>query len=58
MDCYLFIDFGSTYTKVTLVDIDKEEIVATDKAYTTVQTDVTIGLNNALDRLFTKVKTM
>lgn len=56
MDCYLFIDFGSTYTKVTLVDIDKEEIVATDKAYTTVQTDVTIGLNNALDRLFTKVK--
>ncbi|HLS53575.1 MAG TPA: glutamate mutase L, partial [Tissierellaceae bacterium] len=52
MDCYLFIDFGSTYTKVTLVDIEKEEILATAKAYTTVETDVTIGYQKALDRLY------
>ncbi|MDR7871633.1 MAG: methylaspartate mutase accessory protein GlmL [Tissierellaceae bacterium] len=56
MDCYLFIDFGSTYTKVTLVDIEKEEIVATEKSYTTVETDVIIGYNNALRKLFSKVK--
>jgi len=56
MDCYLFIDFGSTYTKVTLVDIENEEIVGTGKSYTTVETDVTIGYNNALGKLFSKVK--
>lgn len=51
MDAYLFIDFGSTYTKLTLVDIEKEEIIATEKAYTTVETDVTIGYKEALKRL-------
>lgn len=56
MKCYLFIDFGSTYTKVTLVDIEKEVIVAHDKSYTTVETDVTIGYKNALDKLFTNIK--
>lgn len=55
MDSYLFSDFGSTYTKVTLVDIEKEEIVGTGKAYTTVDQDVTIGHNQALDNLFKKV---
>lgn len=51
MKCYLFIDFGSTFTKVTLVDIDTEEIVATEKSYTTVDTDVTIGYENALSKI-------
>ncbi len=51
MDAYLFIDFGSTYTKVTLIDIENEEIIATEKAYTTVETDVTIGYKEALGRL-------
>lgn len=55
MNCYLFIDFGSTYTKVTLVDIEKEEIVATGKSYTTVETDVTIGYQEALNKLYKKV---
>lgn len=54
MKAYLLIDFGSTYTKLTLVDIDKEEIVATEKAYTTVETDVTIGYNNAFEKLIEK----
>lgn len=55
MNCYLFIDFGSTYTKLTLVDIEKEEILATEKAYTTVETDVTIGYNEASGKLFSKL---
>ena len=56
MDAYLFIDFGSTFTKLTLVDIKNEEIIATEKSYTTVETDVTIGYEEALKRLFAKVK--
>lgn len=55
MDAYLFIDFGSTFTKLTLVDIAKEEIIATEKSYTTVETDVIIGYNNALEKLNKKV---
>lgn len=55
MKCYLLIDFGSTYTKVTLVDIEKEEIVATDKSYTTVETNVTIGYKKALEQMLSKV---
>lgn len=55
MDCYLFIDFGSTFTKLTLVDIENEEILGTDKSYTTVETDVTIGFENALNKLKEKV---
>lgn len=55
INCYLFIDFGSTYTKVCLVDIEKEEILATGKSYTTVETDVTIGYKMALDELYGKI---
>lgn len=55
MDAYLLIDFGSTFTKLTLVDVEKEEIIATDKAYTTVETDVTIGYEMALENLNKKV---
>lgn len=53
--CYLFIDFGSTYTKVCLVDIEKEEILATGKSYTTVETDVTTGYKRALKELYEKI---
>ena len=56
MEAYLFIDFGSTYTKLTLIDIESEEIISTEKAYTTVETDVTIGYKEALKRLNEKVK--
>lgn len=56
MKTYLFLDFGSTFTKLTLVDIEKEEIVATAKSYTTVATDVTEGYQKALEALNAKVK--
>lgn len=47
----LLIDFGSTYTKVTAVDLDKEEIIATASSYTTVETDINNGFGNALAKL-------
>lgn len=54
MKCYLFVDFGSTNTKITLVDIEKEDIVGTAKSYTTVETDVMTGYNEALKLLHEK----
>lgn len=56
MKVYLLIDFGSTYTKLTAVDIEKEEIVATAKDITTVESDIMIGLNNAYNKLMKKLE--
>lgn len=44
----LLMDFGSTYTKVTAVDVDSETLLGTASSYTTVQTDIGEGLQNAL----------
>lgn len=48
MKAVLLIDFGSTYTKLTAVDVEAEEILGTAQAYTTVQTDVNEGLAEGL----------
>ncbi len=50
----LLIDFGSTYTKLTAVDVDAEEILGTAASYTTVQTDINDGLNSGLKLLEAK----
>lgn len=55
MKAYLFIDFGSTNTKVTLVDIEKEVIAATARSYTTVETDVMIGYHKAMEDLMKEI---
>lgn len=47
----LLIDFGSTYTKVTAVDIEGETLLGTASSYTTVQTDINNGLHNAIAEL-------
>ena len=47
----LLIDFGSTYTKVTAVDVENESLLGTASSYTTVQTDIGEGLENALRSL-------
>lgn len=47
----LLIDFGSTYTKVTAVDVDAAGVLGTASSYTTVQTDINNGLSNALEKL-------
>ena len=47
----LLIDFGSTYTKLTAVDLDAGALLGTAAAYTTVQTDINDGLRQGLQRL-------
>lgn len=54
MDNVLLIDFGSTYTKITAVDIEKEEILGTARGITTVETDITDGLHQGLEEMFAK----
>ena len=44
----LLIDFGSTYTKLTAVDLEGEKILGTAQSFTTIFTDINDGLNNAL----------
>lgn len=51
MNPVLLIDFGSTYTKVTAVDIDEPRLLGTANSYTTVQTDINNGLADALIKL-------
>lgn len=51
MKAYLAIDFGSTYTKLTAIDLDNDVILATAKDITTVEDDIMIGFNKAFDKL-------
>ena len=51
----LLIDFGSTYTKLTAVDVESECLLGTAAAYTTVQTDINDGLQAALAILEEKI---
>ena len=44
----MLVDIGSTYTKVTIVDLRRADIVAQEKSVTTVKEDVTLGLEQAL----------
>lgn len=48
MKTFLLIDFGSTYTKLTAVDMESERLLGTAAAYTTVQTDINDGLKAGL----------
>lgn len=47
----LLIDFGSTYTKITAVDMQERCLLGTATGYTTVSTDIMQGLNQALHDL-------
>lgn len=55
MSKYLMIDFGSTFTKLTAVDTETEDIIATASHFTTVAEDITIGYHNALKSLYDKI---
>ena len=48
MKAVLLIDFGSTYTKVTAVDVDGEQVLGTAQSFTTIETDIGDGLAKAL----------
>lgn len=53
---YLTVDFGSTYTKLTLVDADQKRVVGTAAAFTTIETDVMEGFRNAFRLLGERVE--
>lgn len=44
----LLIDFGSTYTKLTAVDVEAPRVLGSAMSYTTVQTDINDGLRSGL----------
>jgi uncharacterized protein (TIGR01319 family) len=50
-DIRLLIDFGSTFTKVVAVDLKSVEVVATARVPSTVETDITSGLEEALKQI-------
>lgn len=51
MGLALAIDFGSTYTKVVAVDLAKAELIGVAQSASTVDTDITLGLERALETL-------
>lgn len=55
MSYYLLVDFGSTFTKLTCVDLANEDIIATSKAITTVEENIAIGYEKALTELYRKL---
>jgi len=55
MSNYLLVDFGSTFTKLCAVDIDKKKIIGTSAHFTTVKEDISQGYQNALNLLFDKL---
>ena len=50
-DKRVFIDFGSTFTKVVAFDLEKETLLGRVQAPSTVETDVNLGLDRALSEL-------
>ncbi|MEG0132953.1 MAG: methylaspartate mutase accessory protein GlmL [Clostridium sp.] len=56
MNAYLLLDFGSTYTKLTAVDIENEKILATAKDITTIENDIMIGFNKAYEKLMNQLE--
>ena len=51
MEIYLLVDFGSTYTKLSAINIEKEFIVGVSKAPTTVETNILDGYDEAFEHL-------
>ncbi|MCL2378094.1 MAG: methylaspartate mutase accessory protein GlmL [Defluviitaleaceae bacterium] len=51
MNLLLCCDFGSTFTKLCVIDLEAGKIVALAKAFTTIESDITDGYNSALDEI-------
>lgn len=47
----LTADIGSTYTKLTAIDLERQEIIATSSSFTTIETNVMEGFENALTKM-------
>lgn len=52
---YLLLDFGSTYTKLTAVDISKAKVIGHTDAITTINTDIKDGYHECFKKLEAKV---
>ncbi|MDR2726442.1 MAG: glutamate mutase L, partial [Deltaproteobacteria bacterium] len=52
---YLTVDFGSTYTKLAAVDAGEARLLGVASAFTTIATDVTLGLNAGLESLSERI---
>lgn len=50
-DIRLLIDFGSTFTKVVAIDLNNVEVIAAVRVPSTVETDITVGLGEALKEI-------
>jgi len=55
MKATLLIDFGSTFTKLTAIDLENEEILASAKSPSTADSDITLGYINALVKMERKL---
>lgn len=51
----LLIDFGSTCTKLTAVDVEGREVLATAEDFTTASSDIGLGLDRAMAKLQTQI---
>jgi uncharacterized protein (TIGR01319 family) len=54
----LLIDFGSTYTKLRAIDLERSEIIGSGQGPSTVTSDITIGMEAALADLEQQIGTM
>jgi uncharacterized protein (TIGR01319 family) len=55
MGAVLLIDFGSTWTKLTAVSLSSEALLGSAAAFTTVEKDINIGLQEAMKQLESKI---
>jgi len=55
MEPILLLDLGSTFTKATAVDISEPRLLGGASAYTTAESDICIGIENALAELEQRV---
>lgn len=51
MSYTILVDFGSTFTKATVVSLESQELVFTTKAPTTVETDPRIGMEMCFEKI-------
>ena len=51
VDYGLFIDFGSTFTKLVILDLDGERLVGRAQSPSTVDNDITLGLRAAFEQV-------
>ena len=56
MTIALLIDFGSTYTKLRVLDCDAGTVIASAQGPSTVERDVNVGLDAALSKLATSLR--